>query len=156
CPAFAGRFAKSLCRRNLRVGARKCLQILAYVSAARAGSISTGEEISTDGSSITPSGSIRSRSTLDVRELVADPPDRDQELRLRRILLDAAAQALHERVDAAHGDERVAAPDLGQQRLAAEDDAGVRGEEIEQTKFLIGELDVLPLDAHAAPQRIDV
>jgi len=50
----------------------------------------------------------------------------------------------------ADGDERVAPPDLGQQRFAAEHDSSVRRQQIEQAEFLIGELHVAPLDADSA------
>src|SRR5438552_16826711 len=75
--------------------------------------------------------------------------------RLGRARLEAAPQPLHERVDAAHRDERVAAPDLREQRLAAEDDAGVRREQMEEPELLIRELDVAAVDAHAPACRID-
>src|SRR4051812_15669153 len=55
------------------------------------------------------------RPSLHVGEFVADAPYRQQDPRLRRIRFNAPAQALDQRVDAADGDERVAAPDLRQQ-----------------------------------------
>ena len=45
---------------------------------------------------------------------------------------------------------------LAEQRFAAEDDAGVRGEQVQQTELLIGQLDVAALDAHAAARQIDL
>src|SRR6266851_1174402 len=84
-----------------------------------------------------------------VGELVTDAPHREQISRVSRIGFDAPAQPLDERVDAAHGDERIAAPDFRKKRLAAEDDAGVRREKMQQTEFLIGELDILAVRAHA-------
>jgi len=50
----------------------------------------------------------------------------------------------------------VIGPDARQQRFAAEDDAGMRGEHEQQAEFLRGEIDVLAVDAHAPPRRIDV
>src|SRR5436190_19280743 len=72
------------------------------------------------------------------------------------IALDAATQALDEGIDAAHRDERVAAPDARQQRLAAEHDARVRREQVQQTEFLIRQLDVAAGDADASARRIDL
>src|SRR5262252_10536156 len=93
---------------------------------------------------------------LHVGELVADAPDRQQKSRTGGIRLDAATQALDQRVDAADRDERVAAPDLREQRFAAEHDPGVRREQMQQPEFLIGELDFPPVDAHPPTRRINL
>ena len=69
--------------------------------------------------------------------------------------LDAVTQALDERVHAAHGHEGIAAPDLREQRFATEHDALVAREQVQQTEFLIGQLDVASLDPHAPPLGVD-
>src|SRR6188474_210285 len=96
------------------------------------------------------------RGRLDISGLIPAAPDRQDDLRVRGVLLDAAAQSLDERIDAALGDEGVIGPDPRQQRFAAEDDAGMRGEHEQQAEFLRGEIDILAVDAHAPPRRIDV
>src|SRR5262249_25845070 len=93
---------------------------------------------------------------LHVGEFVADAPYGQQEPRICRIRLDAAAQALHARADAAAGDERVAAPDLRQERLAAEHDAGVRRQQMQQPELLVGELHLAAVDADTPARRIDL
>ena len=45
---------------------------------------------------------------------------------------------------------------FAQQRFAAEDDAGVRREQMQQPELLIGQLDVAAVDADAAARRIDL
>src|SRR6516162_6896308 len=92
---------------------------------------------------------------LHIRKLVAHAPDRNQETRVRGIGLDAAAQAFDERVDAPYGDEGIAAPDLRQQRLAAEHDAGVGGEQVQQAELLVREINGASFDRHAATIGVD-
>ena len=73
-----------------------------------------------------------------------------------RIVFDLAAHALDERVDAALGDVRVAAPDPLHQRFAAEHDAAVAGEQVEQVELVRRELDLAVVEPRVAPRRIDV
>src|SRR5215468_4771760 len=70
--------------------------------------------------------------------------------------LDAPPQPADEGVDAPHRHEPVPTPDLRQQAFAVEDDARVRGEDVEQLKLLFGELDGPILDPHVTPRRIDL
>src|SRR5262249_45375651 len=91
-----------------------------------------------------------------VRKFVADTPHRQQVAGLGGILFDAAAQTFYERVNAAYGDERVTTPDLGEQRFAAEDDSGVRDQQMEQTELLIGQLDLFLIHADAAFRNVDL
>src|SRR5689334_2853290 len=94
--------------------------------------------------------------TLHVSEFVADAPDCEEKTGMRRIRFDAASQSFDQRVDAADGHERVAAPDAREQRFSAEDDPCVGREQVQQPEFLIRQLDVLARDAYAAPRRIDL
>src|SRR5688500_12809114 len=95
-------------------------------------------------------------SPSDVSALIAAAPDRENDFRIRRIRFDAAAQALHQRVDAAFGHECLVRPHPGQQRLAAEHNPGTRREQMEQSEFLRRQVDVLAADTHAAACWIDV
>ena len=45
---------------------------------------------------------------------------------------------------------------FAEQRLAAEDDAGVRGQQVQQAELLVGQLDVAPVDPHAARRHVDL
>ena len=76
-------------------------------------------------------------------------------LRLRGIRFDLLAQALDQRVDAALGDVRVAAPHALDQRVAAEHDAAVAREHVEQVELVRGELDVAIVQAREPARRID-
>src|SRR5688572_7627097 len=72
---------------------------------------------------------------LDIGRLVAAAPHREDDVGIGGILLDAPPQALHQRIDAALGHEGVIRPHARQQRFAAEDDARVRREHVQQSKF---------------------
>jgi len=69
---------------------------------------------------------------LYIRGLVAGAPHGEDDGRVRRILFDLFPQALDERVHASHGDERLVLPDAGEERLTAEDDAGIGEQHIEK------------------------
>src|SRR5436190_9478199 len=92
---------------------------------------------------------------IDIRELVSDAPHGDEKVRIGLVGLDAAAEALDEGIDAADGHERVTAPDLREQRFAAEDDAGMRRQEVQQPEFLISQVDVAAGVPDPTPRRID-
>src|SRR6185503_4868159 len=79
---------------------------------------------------------LRYQTTSFIDALVAGAPDGQQVGGRRLIGLDLLAHPLDQRVHAAIGDEGVAFPDPRQQRLAAEDDTGVRREQVEQIEFV--------------------
>ena len=70
-------------------------------------------------------------------------------------VFDLLAQPLDQRVDAALGDVRVAAPDPLHQRVAAEHDAAVAREHVEQVELVRGQLDVAIVEPRQPPRRID-
>src|SRR6185503_12826364 len=76
----------------------------------------------------------RVQAILGIDKLIAGSPDRRNVARLRRVGLDLLAQPLDQRVDAALGDVRLAAPDALHQRVAAEDDAAVARQHVEQVE----------------------
>src|SRR5207245_2067225 len=65
---------------------------------------------------------------VDVGELVADAPGREEQLGILRIAFDLVPEPTDHRVDGSLGDVGLAAPRAGEQRGAAEDDARSRGE----------------------------
>src|SRR5437870_251419 len=94
-------------------------------------------------------------SELRVREAVADAADGVDVAGFAAARLQTPSDPLHERVDAAHCHERAAAPHLGEQRVAAEHASRMAGEQIQQLKFLLGDLDVAARDAYAPAVGID-
>src|SRR5438552_3033224 len=89
-------------------------------------------------------------------EAIADAANGVNVARFAAARLQAPPNPLHERVDAADGDESAAAPDLCEQRVAAEHAPRMPRQQIEQLEFLLGDLDVAAADAHPPPVRIDV
>src|SRR5262249_48563387 len=73
-----------------------------------------------------------------------------------RIALDSTAKTLDEGVDAANRHEGIAAPDLAEERLAAEHDPDMGRQQMQEPEFLIGQLDATPLDADATLRHIDL
>ena len=69
--------------------------------------------------------------------------------------LELAAQLADEDVDHVGVDGEVVAPDELEQPLAAEHDAGVAGEGLQQVELPPGELDRLAVDRGAAAGRVD-
>src|SRR5688572_28646580 len=78
---------------------------------------------------------LRYQTGSDIGELVSRAPHGQHEARLGGIVLDLAPHPLDERVHAALGDVRVVSPDFLHQRVAAEHDAAVAGEQIQQVEF---------------------
>ena len=64
--------------------------------------------------------------------------------RVRRIVFDLLAQALDQRVDAAHGDERVVLPHRRSSASRLKTMPGIREQHVQQLELLRGQLDVLP------------
>src|SRR5688500_6645557 len=62
---------------------------------------------------------------LGVGEFIAIAPHRQDQLRLGWIDFDLFAETLHERVDAAAGDERLLLPHASEQSLTRKDDARI-------------------------------
>src|SRR5687768_12062196 len=69
---------------------------------------------------------------LDIGCLVAPAPDGENDRRLGGVGFNLLPQALDERVDAAGCDERFVFPHLVEQRIAAEHDAGMGQQDMEQ------------------------
>ena len=63
--------------------------------------------------------------------------------------------ALHERVHAADRDVRVFAPDALHERVAAENDAAVAGQEVEQVELVRGQLDLAIVEPRLPARRFD-
>ena len=72
------------------------------------------------------------------------------------VCLDAPAKSLHQRVHASQRDVSVVRPHAREQRLAAEDDARMRGQQVQQPELLRGEIDFVPANADSAPSRVDL
>src|SRR5258708_5013567 len=89
---------------------------------------------------VSPRRVRRAGGSLRVDELVAEAPGREDELRALRAWLDLAAQTADDGVHRSFGDVRVVGPDLREQGRAAEDDAGARGQQVQQVELLFGEL----------------
>src|SRR5262245_18667077 len=85
---------------------------------------------------------LRYHTGSDIAELVAGAPHRQDEARLRRVGLDLPPHPLDERVHAALGDVRLVAPDAPHERVAAEHDAAIAREQVEQLEFVRGQLDL--------------
>src|SRR4051795_9886117 len=61
----------------------------------------------------------------DIGEFVSRAPHGEDQPGFGRFVLELLAQAFHQRIDAAHGDVGVVAPDALHQRFAAEHDAAI-------------------------------
>src|SRR5262245_36725029 len=60
---------------------------------------------------------LRYHTSSDIGRLVPAAPDGQDDRRIRGVLFDLLSQALHERVDAAHGDERRFLPRPAEKRV---------------------------------------
>src|SRR6266850_1232847 len=87
----------------------------------------------------------------DIGCLVARTPHGEDHGGIGGVLLDLLPQPLDQRVDAAHGDERLILPDPAEQRFAAEDDAGPGEQHVEEVKLVRRQLDVPGAHADAPP-----
>src|SRR5438067_375512 len=91
----------------------------------------------------------RRQRLLDVSELVADSPRRQDQLWILRVALDLLSQSADDGIDRPLRDVLVAAPNLREQGHAAEDDAGPRCQQLEQIEFL-------PCEIHGVAVRDDL
>src|SRR4051794_1120870 len=96
---------------------------------------------------------LRYQLRSDIGELVSRAPHGEDQARLGGFVLELLAQPLHQRIDAAHRDMRVVAPDALHERFAAEHDPAVAREQIKQIEFVRGEIDVAPVGARQAARR---
>src|SRR3954466_520755 len=98
---------------------------------------------------------LRYQTGSDIGELVSRAPHGQHEFRIGGIVLDLPAHAFDQRVDAALGDVRVVSPDLLHQRVAAEDDAAIGRQQIQEIEFMRGQLDLAVRQACVTARRID-
>src|SRR5258707_4742348 len=92
----------------------------------------------------------------DICRLVAGAPDGENHRRFRGVVFDLFPDALDQRVDAADGDERIVFPDLAEQRLAAEHNAGIGEQHVEQLELVRRELDMAVARLHRPAPPIDL
>ena len=76
------------------------------------------------------------------------------ELRVRRIFLQFPAKALDQGIDAPDGDVRILAPDPLDESVAAEDDATIAGQHVEQLELVRRQLDLAVAESCLAPRRL--
>ena len=78
-------------------------------------------------------------------------------VRIRRIFLQFPAKALDQRIDAPDGDVRILAPDPLDESVAAEDDAAIAGQHVEQLELVRRQLDLAVAEfAWRAPAQPEV
>src|SRR3954451_24262498 len=98
---------------------------------------------------------LRYQTGSDIGELVSRAPHGQHEFRIGGIVLDLPAHAFDQRVDAALGDVRVVSPGLLHQRVAAEDDAAIGREQVQQIELMRRQFDLAILKAGVTARRID-
>jgi hypothetical protein len=107
--------------------------------------------------STTANAGAAKRFILDVSQLVTDTSNGEDIPRIAVVIgLDAPPEPADQRIDASHRDEPIVTPDQRQQPVTTEYDAGMRGENIQQVKFLFRQLHPPALDAHVPPGRINL
>src|SRR5439155_19305056 len=70
--------------------------------------------------------------------------------------LEASSDTLHERIDAARGDERFRPPDLLEQGVASENAPRMRRQQVQQLELLLGHPKIAFLVANPSPRRVDL
>src|SRR5262245_35400079 len=98
---------------------------------------------------------LRDHSGLDIGGVVAGAPHRQDDIGIRRPALDLLAQALHQRVYAANGYERLILPDLAEKRFSTEHNARVTDEDVQQLELIEGQPHLAVANSHASAGGID-